>query len=62
MGLAAQDKSSAASTIKVQALVLLRLVLASSFAQALEPHIKTLAPPLLSVLSERYYKVHTADR
>ena len=42
--------------MKIQALILLRLTLASSFAQAFEPHIKALSQPLLGVLTERYYK------
>jgi hypothetical protein len=42
--------------MKIQALILLRLTLASSFAHAFEPHIKALSQPLLGVLTERYYK------
>lgn len=52
----AQDKSSTASTMKIQALILLRLILASSFAQAFQPHVQALSQPLLGVLAERYYK------
>ena len=51
-----QDKSSTATAMKIQALILLRLTLASSFAHAFEPHIKALSQPLLGVLTERYYK------
>ena len=51
-----QDKSSTATTMKIQALILLRLTLASSFAQAFEPHVKALSQPLLGGLTERYYK------
>lgn len=57
VGWCTQDKSSTASTMKIQALVLLRVILAASFAQTLEPHIRTLSKPLLDVLQERYYKV-----
>ena len=52
-----QDKSSTASTMKIQALVLLRVVLAASLAQTFEAHIGALSEPLLGVLRERYYKV-----
>ena len=51
-----QDKSSTATSMKIQALILLRLTLASSFAHAFEPHVQELLQPLLGVLSERYYK------
>lgn len=43
--------------MKIQALVLLRVVLAASFAQTFEAHIGALSKPLLGVLQERYYKV-----
>lgn len=52
-----QDNSSTASTMKVQALVLLRAILAATFGQTWDAHVSTLKHPLLAVLGERYYKV-----
>lgn len=47
--------------MKIQALVLLRLILASSFSQTFQPHIQALSQPLLDALSERYYKVNAVS-
>ena len=45
--------------MKIQALVLLRIILAASFAQTVEAHVGALSKPLLDVLQERYYKVRS---
>ncbi|CAM6099751.1 unnamed protein product [Calypogeia fissa] len=53
---ALNDKSSN-SNLKIEALVFLRLVLASHSPTVFHPHIKALSAPVLTAVSERYYKV-----
>jgi hypothetical protein len=52
-----QDTSSTASTIKMQALVLLSAVLKVTSAQDWDAILPALTQPLLTALNERYYKV-----
>ncbi|KAK1323717.1 Cullin-associated NEDD8-dissociated protein 1 [Acorus calamus] len=53
---ALNDKSST-SNLKIEALVFIRLVLASHSASDFHPYIKVLLNPVLSAVGERYYKV-----
>ncbi|XP_042065121.1 cullin-associated NEDD8-dissociated protein 1-like [Salvia splendens] len=50
------DKSST-SNLKIEALVFTRLVLASHAPPVFHPYIKALSAPIISAVSERYYKV-----
>lgn len=52
-----EDTSSTASTIKLQALVLLSAVLKVTSAQDWDAILPALTQPLLTALNERYYKV-----
>ncbi|KAK1276188.1 Cullin-associated NEDD8-dissociated protein 1 [Acorus gramineus] len=53
---ALNDKSST-SNLKIEALIFIRLVLASHSASDFHPYIKVLLNPVLSAVGERYYKV-----
>ncbi|AQK52272.1 Cullin-associated NEDD8-dissociated protein 1, partial [Zea mays] len=55
---ALNDKSST-SNLKIEALVLTRLVMASHSPSVFHPYIKALSAPILSVIRDRYYKVTT---
>ncbi|CAM6103401.1 unnamed protein product [Calypogeia fissa] len=55
---ALNDKSSN-SNLKIEALVFLRLVLASHSPTVFHPHIKALSAPVLTAVSERYYKSYS---
>ncbi|XP_020398764.1 luminal-binding protein 3-like [Zea mays] len=50
------DKSST-SNLKIEALVLTRLVMVSHSPSVFHPYIKTLSAPILSAIRDRYYKV-----
>ena len=52
-----QDKSSGSAGLKIQALQFLHLALLAGKAQAWQPHLPQLLPPLLACVQERYYKV-----
>ncbi|KAK9816878.1 hypothetical protein WJX72_006469 [[Myrmecia] bisecta] len=54
---ALQDKSSASSQLKIQALLFLRQALASGEAAIWQPHMKPLSSPVFDCVAERYYKV-----
>ncbi|KAL3700206.1 hypothetical protein R1sor_018228 [Riccia sorocarpa] len=53
---ALNDKASN-SNLKTEALVFVRLVMASHSPSVFHPHIKALSAPVLASVSERYYKV-----
>ncbi|KAH7437479.1 hypothetical protein KP509_05G074400 [Ceratopteris richardii] len=53
---ALNDKSST-SNLKIEALVFLRLIMASHSPSVFHPHVKSLLEPVLSSINERYYKV-----
>uniref|UniRef100_A0A804P457 Cullin-associated NEDD8-dissociated protein 1 n=1 Tax=Zea mays TaxID=4577 RepID=A0A804P457_MAIZE len=53
---ALNDKSST-SNLKIEALVLTRLVMASHSPSVFHPYIKALSAPILSAIRDRYYKV-----
>ncbi|XP_006836907.2 cullin-associated NEDD8-dissociated protein 1 isoform X1 [Amborella trichopoda] len=53
---ALSDKSST-SNLKIEALIFTRLVMASHLPSVFHPYIKALSGPILSAVSERYYKV-----
>ncbi|KAK9134133.1 hypothetical protein Syun_013463 [Stephania yunnanensis] len=53
---ALNDKSST-SNLKIEALIFTRLVMASHSPSVFHPYIKVLSAPILSAVSERYYKV-----
>ncbi|XP_058097538.1 cullin-associated NEDD8-dissociated protein 1 isoform X2 [Magnolia sinica] len=53
---ALNDKSST-SNLKIEALIFTRLVMASHSPSVFHPYIKALSSPVLSAVSERYYKV-----
>ncbi|KAL5667252.1 hypothetical protein ACJX0J_019473, partial [Zea mays] len=55
---ALNDKSST-SNLKIEALVLTRLVMASHSPSVFHPYIKALSAPILSAIRDRYYKVTT---
>jgi len=51
-----QDKGNN-SGLKIEGLMFLNAAMARSSAQTFRPHIPVLAPPVLSAVNERYYKV-----
>ncbi|XP_010252337.1 PREDICTED: cullin-associated NEDD8-dissociated protein 1 isoform X2 [Nelumbo nucifera] len=53
---ALNDKSST-SNLKIEALIFTRLVMASHSPSVFHPYIQALSSPVLSAVSERYYKV-----
>jgi hypothetical protein len=52
-----QDKSSAGSTLKIEALLFLKLVVAANEPAVSVPHVASLSPAVLAAAAERYYKV-----
>ena len=53
----AQDSSSSASNLKMQALLFLYTALDTAEAVSFQPSLPALAPPVLAAVGERYYKV-----
>ena len=53
----AQDRSSSAAQLKLQALQYVREALSADGAAAWRPHLAALVPPVTAAAGERYYKV-----
>eukprot|EP00195_Chlamydomonas_chlamydogama_P007020 CAMPEP_0202892974 /NCGR_PEP_ID=MMETSP1392-20130828/2632_1 /ASSEMBLY_ACC=CAM_ASM_000868 /TAXON_ID=225041 /ORGANISM="Chlamydomonas chlamydogama, Strain SAG 11-48b" /LENGTH=1235 /DNA_ID=CAMNT_0049577131 /DNA_START=157 /DNA_END=3864 /DNA_ORIENTATION=- len=51
------DKSSSSSNLKIEALLFLKLAMASNPPSVFQPHVKALSPAVFAAANERYYKV-----
>ncbi len=55
--LACNDKGSVASSLKIEALLFMRLAMEKNEPEVWQPHLQALMPGVLVAAAERYYKV-----